>query len=38
MAQQNVFVHCAQTLRWKKLKLGEFNINLCRIKKISLVP
>ena len=38
MAQQNVFAHCAQTLRWKKLKLGEFNINLCRIKRYLWFP
>ena len=23
-APQNVFDHCAQTLRWRKLKLGDF--------------
>ena len=30
---QNVLDHCAQTLRWRKLKLGDFNINLYSIKK-----
>ena len=33
MANQNVFDHFAQTLRIRKLKLGDFNINLCSIKK-----
>ena len=33
MAPQNIFDHCAQTLRRRKLKLGDFNINLCSIKK-----
>ena len=35
MAPQNVFDHCAQTLRRRKLKLGEvtFNINLLSIKE-----
>ena len=33
MAPQNVFDHCAQTLRRGKLKLGDFHINLFSIKK-----
>ena len=33
MAPQNVFDHCAQTLRTRKLKLGDFYINLFSIKK-----
>ena len=34
MTPQNVFDHGAQTLRRRKLKLGDFlNINLCSIKK-----
>ena len=33
MTPQNVFDHCAQTLRMRKLKLGDFNINLCSSKK-----
>ena len=33
MAPQNAFDHCAQTLRRRKLKLDDFNINLCSIKK-----
>ena len=34
MAPQNVFDHCAQTLRRRKLKLSDFQyINLCGIKK-----
>ena len=32
MAPQNVFDHCVQTLRRRKLKLGDFNINLWSIK------
>ena len=32
MPPQNVFDHCAQTLRRRKLKLGTFNINLWSIK------
>ena len=32
---QNVFDHCAQTLRRKKLKLCDFNINLFSIKKVN---
>ena len=31
---QNVFHHSAQTLRRRKLKLGDFNINLWSIKKV----
>ena len=31
---QNVFVHCAQTLKRRKLKLDDFNINICGIKKV----
>ena len=35
MAPQNVSGHCAQTLRRRKLKLGDtFNINLFSIKKV----
>ena len=34
MAPQNVFDHCAQTLWRRKLKFGDFNINLWSIKKV----
>ena len=34
MTPQNVFDHCAQTLRRRKLKLVTFNINLFSIKKV----
>ena len=33
MAPQNIFVHCAQTLRRKKLKLGGFLILNYRVLK-----
>ena len=32
---QNVFAHCAQTLTRRKLKLGDFNIDVCNIQKVS---
>ena len=39
MAPKINFDHCAQTLRRRKLKLGDFNINLWNIqKKLFLVP
>ena len=38
MGPQNVFDHCAQTLRRRNLKLGDFNINLWNIKKLFLFP
>ena len=33
---QNVFDHCAQTLRRRKVKLCDFNINLWSIKKVTV--
>ena len=34
MTPQNVFDHCAQTLKRRILNLGDFNINLLSIKKV----